>query len=291
ERLFIASTHDYIMIFTDDGRCFWLKVHEIPQAGRATRGKPIVNLINTSPETGIRAIVPVREFRDDHFLLFATRNGTVKKSRLSEYGNVRNVGIKAIKIEDGDALIDVQITGGQNDVVLATRHGLSIRFPEADVREMGRDTTGVKGVTLRPDDRVVSMVVVRRADATLLLVTEKGMGKVTDLTEYRVQGRGGKGIITGKLTDKTGLLVSLMEVVQDDEIMLITKQGVIIRSAVNEVRNTGRNAQGVRLVNLDAKDEVCSVARVVVEKDDGSEPGEAGENGDAPDEVVDGDEG
>jgi DNA gyrase subunit A len=291
ERLFIASTHDYIMIFTDDGRCFWLKVHEIPQAGRATRGKPIVNLINTSPETGIRAIVPVREFRDDHFLLFATRNGTVKKSRLSEYGNVRNVGIKAIKIEDGDALIDVQITGGQNDVVLATRHGLSIRFPEGDVREMGRDTTGVKGVTLRPDDRVVSMVVVRRADATLLLVTEKGMGKVTDLTEYRVQGRGGKGIITGKLTDKTGLLVSLMEVVQDDEIMLITKQGVIIRSAVNEVRNTGRNAQGVRLVNLDAKDEVCSVARVVVEKDDGGEPGEPGENGDAPDEAVDGDEG
>jgi DNA gyrase subunit A len=291
ERLFIASTHDYIMIFTDDGRCFWLKVHEIPQAGRATRGKPIVNLINTSPETGIRAIVPVREFRDDHFLLFATRNGTVKKSRLSEYGNVRNVGIKAIKIEDGDALIDVQITGGQNDVVLATRHGLSIRFPEGDVREMGRDTTGVKGVTLRPDDRVVSMVVVRRADATLLLVTEKGMGKVTDLTEYRVQGRGGKGIITGKLTDKTGLLVSLMEVVQDDEIMLITKQGVIIRSAVNEVRNTGRNAQGVRLVNLDAKDEVCSVARVVVETDDGGEPGEPGENGDAPDEAVDGDEG
>jgi DNA gyrase subunit A len=292
ERLFIASTHDYIMIFTDDGRCFWLKVHEIPQAGRATRGKPIVNLINTAPETGIRAIVPVREFREDQFLLFATRNGTVKKSRLAEYGNVRTVGIKAIKIEDGDALIDVQITGGQNDVVLATRHGLSIRFPESDVREMGRDTTGVKGVTLRPDDRVVSMVVVRRADATLLLVTEKGMGKVTDLTEYRVQGRGGKGIITGKLTDKTGLLVSLMEVVQDDEIMLITKQGVIIRSAVNEVRNTGRNAQGVRLVNLDAKDEVCSVARVVVEKDDGAEGvdgAEAGELGDPADDGADGD--
>ena len=280
ERLFIASTHDYLMIFTDDGRCFWLKVHEIPAAGRGARGKPIVNLINTAPETGIRAIVPVREFREDQFLFFATRNGTVKKTRLSEYGNVRTVGIKAIKIEDGDALIDVQITSGSNDVVLATRHGLSIRFPEGDVREMGRDTTGVKGVGLRPDDRVVSMVVVRRADATLLLVTEKGMGKVTDLSEYRVQGRGGKGIITGKLTDKTGLLVALMEVIQEDEIMLITKQGVIIRSAVGEVRNTGRNAQGVKLVNLDAKDEVCSVARVVSEKEDGDGADAAGENGD-----------
>jgi DNA gyrase subunit A len=280
ERLFIGSTHDYLMIFTDDGRCFWLKVHEIPQAGRATRGKPIVNLINTSPETQIRAIVPVREFREDQFLLFCTRAGTVKKSRLSEYGNVRSTGIKAIKIESGDALIDVQVTSGSNDIVLATKHGLSIRFPEAQVREMGRDTTGVKGVELRPEDRVVSMVVVRRADATLLVVTEKGMGKVTDLTEYRVQNRGGKGIITQKITDKTGMVVSLMEMVQDDEIMLITKQGVIIRSGVNEVRNTGRNAQGVRLVNLDANDVVCSVARVITEKEEeGSVGVEAAEEG------------
>jgi DNA gyrase subunit A len=257
ERLFIASTHDYIMIF--------------PQAGRATRGKPIVNLINVSPETKIRAIVPVREFRDDQFLFFCTRNGTVKKTRLSEYGNVRAVGIKAIKIEADDALIDVQVTGGTNDVVLATKHGLSIRFPEQDVREMGRDTTGVRGVALRPDDRVISMVVVRRADATLLLVTEKGLGKVTDLSEYRVQGRGGKGIITGKLTDKTGMVVGLMEVIQDDELMIITKNGVTIRSSVNQIRNTGRNASGVRLVNLDAHDVVCAVARVVSEKEEGGD--------------------
>jgi DNA gyrase subunit A len=283
ERLFIGSTHDYLMIFTDDGRCFWLKVHEIPQAGRATRGKPIVNLINTSPETQIRAIVPVREFREDQYLLFCTRNGTVKKSRLSEYGNVRSTGIKAIKIESDDALIDVQVTSGSNDIVLATKHGLSIRFPEQQVREMGRDTTGVKGVELRPDDRVVSMVVVRRADATLMVVTEKGMGKVTDLTEYRVQNRGGKGIITQKIADKTGMVVGTMEVVQDDEIMLITKQGVIIRSAVNEVRNTGRNAQGVRLVNLDANDVVCSVARVITEKEEeGSVGGDPADDGASP---------
>jgi DNA gyrase subunit A len=288
ERLFIASTHDYIMIFTDDGRCFWLKVHEIPAAGRATRGKPIVNLINVSPDTKIRSMVPVREFRDDQYLLFCTRDGTVKKTCLSEYGNVRTTGIKAIKIDKGDALIDVQVTSGTNDIVLATKHGLSIRFPESEVRDMGRDTTGVKGVTLRPEDKVVSMVVVRRADATLLVVAENGMGKVTDLTEYRVQGRGGKGIITLNRTDKTGNVVALMEVVGDDEIMLITKNGVIIRSSVGEVRNTGRNAQGVRLVNLDAKDLVCAVARVVSEKDesgqglDGDEgPADAAEGDDA----------
>ncbi|MDF1501675.1 DNA gyrase subunit A [Roseisolibacter sp. H3M3-2] len=268
ERLFIASTHDYIVIFTDDGRCFWLKVHEIPQAGRATRGKPIVNLINVSPDTKIRSMVPVREFREDQYLLFCTRDGTVKKTQLSEYGNVRTTGIKAIKIEKGDALIDVQITSGSNDIVLATKHGLSIRFPESDVRDMGRDTTGVKGVTLRPEDQVVSMVVVRRADATLLVVTSHGMGKVTDLGEYRVQGRGGKGIITVNRTERTGNVVAVMEVVGDDEIMLITKNGVIIRSSVGEVRNTGRNAQGVKLVNLDAKDSLCAVARVVSEKDE-----------------------
>jgi DNA gyrase subunit A len=273
ERLFIASTHDYIMIFTDDGRCFWLKVHEIPQAGRATRGKPIVNLINVTPDTGIRAMVPVREFREDQFLLFCTKHGTVKKTALSEYGNVRSNGVKAIKIEKGDALIDVQITSGTNDIVLATKHGLSIRFHEQEVRDMGRDTTGVKGIELRPQDAVISMVVIKR-DATLLVVTEKGMGKVTDIDEYRVQKRGGKGIITVNRTEKTGNVVALMEVLPEDEIMLITKQGIIIRSAVNEVRNTGRNAQGVRLVNLDTNDIVCSVARVVVEKDEGGEAGE-----------------
>jgi DNA gyrase subunit A len=263
------------MIFTDDGRCFWLKVHEIPPAGRHTRGKPIVNLINVSPDTVIRSMVAVREFREDQYLLFCTRDGTVKKTQLSEYGNVRSTGIKAIKIEKGDALIDVQITSGTNDIVLATKHGLSIRFPETQVRDMGRDTTGVKGVELRPEDKVVSMVVVRRADATLLVMTEKGMGKVTDLDEYRVQNRGGKGIITVNRTEKTGNVVAVMEVVQDDEIMLITKNGVIIRSAVNEVRNTGRNAQGVKLVNLDANDVLCAVARVVVEKDEGTEGAES----------------
>jgi DNA gyrase subunit A len=271
ERLFVGSTHDYILIFTDDGRCFWLKVHEIPQGGRATRGKPIVNLINVTPDTKIRAMVPVREFPDDQYLLFVTKNGTVKKTALSAYSNPRTNGIKAIKIESGDKLMDVHVTNGTNDVVLATKFGLSIRFPEGDVRDMGRDTTGVKGIELRPEDAVVGVVVIKR-DATLLVVTERGLGKVTDIDEYRVQKRGGKGILTLNRTEKTGNVVALMEVLPEDEIMLITKQGVIIRSSVAEVRNTGRNAQGVRLVNLDANDVVCSVARVIAEdKADGAD--------------------
>ena len=195
EHLFIASTHDYILFFTDDGRCFWLKVHEIPQLGRATKGKPVVNLINVSAETKVSALVPVREFSEDQFLLFSTNKGTVKKTRLSEYSNPRSTGIKAIKIEEGDELMDVQITSGSNDVVLATKHGLSIRFHEQDVREMGRDTTGVKGIELaEKDDEVIGMVVVKR-DATLLVVTERGMGKCSPIDEYRVQKRGGSNII------------------------------------------------------------------------------------------------
>ncbi|HWJ22859.1 MAG TPA: DNA gyrase subunit A [Gemmatimonadaceae bacterium] len=274
ERLFIGSTHDYILIFTDDGRCFWLKVHEIPQAGMATRGKPIVNLINVTPDTQIKAFVPVREFAEDQFLVFCTKDGTIKKTRLTEYSNPRTNGVKAIKIEKGDELIDVQVSHGTNDVVLATHHGLSVRFHESDVRDMGRDTMGVKGVELRPGDHVVGMVVVKR-EATLLVVTEKGMGKVTDIGEYRVQKRGGKGILTLNRTEKTGNVVTLMEVLPQDEIMLITKHGIIIRSSVAEVRNTGRNAQGVRLVNLDDKDHVTAVARVVPE--DKSAEGEEAE--------------
>jgi DNA gyrase subunit A len=270
EHLFIASTHDYVLFFTEDGRCFWLKVHEIPQAGRAAKGKPIVNLINVAAETKISALVAVKEFAEDQFLLFATQNGTVKKTRLSEYANPRSTGIKAVKIEEGDELIDVQITSGSNDVVLATRHGLSIRFKEADVREMGRDTTGVKGIELGENDLVIGMVIIKR-EANLLVVTERGMGKCSPIDEYRVQRRGGKGIITVHRTEKTGDAVSIKEVLPDDELMLITKQGVAIRMPVKGIRVSGRNTQGVKLVNLDENDLVMDVARVVSE-DDGDGP-------------------
>ena len=290
ERVYVASTHTYMLIFTDDGRCYWLKVHELPQAGRATRGKPIVNLINVTPDTRIRAIVVTREFSDTEFLLFVTKHGTVKKTALSQYSNPRATGIKAIKIEDGDELVDVQVTAGNNDIVLATRHGLSLRFHESDAREMGRDTTGVKGIELRPADEVVGMVVIKR-ESTLLVVTEKGLGKCSEVSEYRVQKRGGKGILTLNRTAKTGDVVALMEVVPEDELMLMTRQGIAIRSKVSEIRVTGRAAQGVKLVALDEHDVVSAVARVIPDdKDDlveGADGVEGVEGGDLSD-LIDG---
>jgi DNA gyrase subunit A len=267
EHLFIASTHDYLMFFTQQGQCYWLKVHEIPQAARAARGKPIVSCVAMKPDERLAALVPVREFSADQYLLFATTNGVVKKTVLSEFGNPRSVGIRAINIEKGDELIDVQVTDGKNDIVLATRHGMSIRFHEKDVRDMGRTATGVWGIELDKKDHVIDMVVVRRP-CTLLVVTEKGMGKRSELDEYRVQRRGGRGIITLKRADKTGDIVALKEVLPDDELMMITKKGIMIRVPVEGIRVSGRNTQGVKVMNLTSGDLVVDVARVVKEDED-----------------------
>jgi DNA gyrase subunit A len=266
EHLFIASTHDYLLIFTNNGQLYWLKVHEIPQAGRAARGKPIVNCIAIRPGERIAALVPVREFSADQFILFATRQGTVKKTALSEYSNVRNTGIRAINVEEGDELIDAQICDTTSDVVLATREGMSIRFHQGDVRDMGRVATGVKGIELDKSDAVIGMVVIRR-DATLLVVSERGFGKRSELSEYRVQKRGGKGIITFKITDKTGACIALKEVQPDDELMMITRHGIIIRVPVEGIRVIGRNTQGVKVMNLESGDAVVDVARVVKEEE------------------------
>ena len=278
EHLFIASTHDYVMFFTQQGQCYWLKVHEIPQAARAARGKPIISCIAMKPDERLASLVPVREFSEDQYLLFATKQGVVKKTRLSEFGNPRSVGIRAINIEKGDELIDVQVTDGRNDIVLATHHGMSIRFHEKDVRDMGRTATGVKGIELDKKDQVIDMVVVRRK-STLLTVTEKGMGKRSELDEYRVQHRGGRGIITLKRAEKTGDIVALKEVLPGDELMMITKKGIMIRVPVEGIRISGRNTQGVKIMNLTAADLVVDVARVV--KEDEGEDGEddEGENG------------
>src|SRR6266568_4973603 len=262
EHLFIASTHDYVMFFTQQGQCYWLKVHEIPQAARAARGKPILSCIAMKPDERLASLVPVREFSEDQFLLFATKQGVVKKTVLSEFGNPRSVGIRAINIEKGDELIDVQVTDGRNDIVLATRHGMSIRFHEKDVRDMGRTATGVKGIELDKKDHMIDMVVVRRK-STLLTVTEKGMGKRSELDEYRVQHRGGRGIITLKRADKTGDIVALKEVLPDDELMMITKKGIMIRVPVEGIRISGRNTQGVKVMNLTTGDLLVDVARVV----------------------------
>ncbi len=267
EHLFIASTHDYVMFFTEQGQCYWLKVHEIGQAARAARGKPILSCVAMKPDERLAALVPVREFSEDQFLLFTTKDGVVKKTVLSEFGNPRSVGIRAINIEKGDELIDVQVTDGKNDIVLATNHGMSIRFHEKDVRDMGRTATGVKGIALDKKDHVIDMVVVRRK-STLLTVTEKGMGKRSELDEYRVQHRGGRGIITLKRNEKTGDIVALKEVLPDDELMMITKKGIMIRVPVEGIRISGRNTQGVKVMNLTPGDLVVDVARVVKEDED-----------------------
>jgi DNA gyrase subunit A len=276
EHLFIASTHDYLMFFSNKGQVYWLKVHEIPQAGRAARGKPVINCIAVKPDEQIAALVPVREFTDDKCLIFATRQGTVKKTVLSAYGNVRATGICGINIEKGDELIDVQVCDQNSDIILATKDGMSIRFHQGDVRDMGRATTGVKGIELEKGDEVIGMVVVRR-DASLLVVSEKGYGKRSELADYRVQKRGGKGIITLKKTEKTGSIVALKEVIPDDELMMITRQGVIIRLPVDGIRVIGRNTQGVRVMNLDSGDAVVDVARVVKEDEGGTEPAAGGD--------------
>ncbi|MEP6590843.1 MAG: DNA gyrase subunit A [Gemmatimonadota bacterium] len=283
EHLFIASTHDYLMFFSDRGTVYWLKVHEIPQGGRNARGKPVVNCINIREDERIAALVPVRAFGDDEWLMFATRNGTVKKTVMSAYGNVRTVGINAINIADDDELIDVQKTRGNDDIVLATSSGMSIRFHESDARVMGRATAGVKGIELSKDDRVIGMVVVRER-AELLVVSEKGIGKRSLVTDYRVQRRGGKGIITMQQTGKTGKLIALKDVVPEDELMMITKGGVIIRCPVEGIRVSGRNTQGVKLMNLDTDDRIVDVARVQKEEDDGAEEGVEAEAGAPSDE-------
>ena len=264
EHLFVASTHDYVLFFTADGRVYWLKVYDIPQAGRAARGRPIVNLIGLRSDERIAGFQAVRGFSDTEYLVFATRKGIVKKTVLSAYGNPRSTGINAINIEESDELIDVLVTDGSNDIVLATKNGMSIRFNEKDVREMGRTAGGVRGVQLEGDDRVIGMVVLRR-DATLLVVSEKGMGKRSKVSDYRVQRRGGKGIITLKRSEKTGSIVALKEVLPEDELMMITRHGVIIRVPVDGIRVIGRNTQGVKVMNLDAGDTVVDVARVVNE--------------------------
>ncbi len=265
EHLFVASSHDVLMIFTRKGRCHWIKVWQIPQTGRQSRGKPIVNLLELEAEDDIASIVPVREFTDDRFLLFCTREGVVKKSALSAYGNIRKVGLNAIKVREGDELIDVKITDGSSEVMLATRDGMAIRFPEEDCRPMGRVTEGVRGISLASGDVVVGMVVVR-PDSTLLVVTEEGMGKRTSVEAYRLQKRGGKGVINMKLSKKTGKVVDIKGVLPEEQVMIITRNGVVNRQPVEGIREIGRATQGVRLLSLDDGDQVMDVARIVPEE-------------------------
>jgi len=265
EHLFIANTHNYMLFFTDQGKCYWLKVYDIPQGGRATRGRAIVNLIGCAPGEKVEAFVSVKEFDDDHYIAMATRNGIVKKTVLSAYGKPRKGGIYAIEIREGDKLIEARITNGEHDILLGTYEGKSIRFSENNIRASGRKTMGVKGITLSSkEDYVIGMLVIRR-EGTILVATEKGMGKRTDVIQYRTQTRGGKGVMTMRCTDKTGKMVNIMEVVDSDDLIVITDSGVLMRQPVAAIRTIGRVTQGVKLVKLDEGASISSITRVISE--------------------------
>ncbi len=264
EHIFVASTHSYILFFTDMGRCHWVKVHEIPEAGRAARGKAIVNLLGLQDGERIAGRIPVSAFREDQFLVLATKKGIIKKTVLSDYGRPRRGGIIAVNLRDGDELIDAAITNGGQDIVLAKKNGRSIRFHESGVRAMGRAATGVKGTTRVADDEVVGMVVVA-AGATLLTVTENGFGKRSPLEDYPVKNRGGIGVINIKTTARNGKVVTIQEVKDNDQMMIITKNGIVIRCPISGISVIGRNTQGVRLINLEGDDKVVDVAHLAME--------------------------
>ncbi|MFQ5665750.1 MAG: DNA gyrase subunit A [Candidatus Binatia bacterium] len=267
EHLFVASTHAYLLFFTTSGNVYWIKVHELPQAGRAARGKAIVNLLNLGKDEKISAFLPVREFQQGRYVAFATKGGTVKKTDLMAYANPRRAGIIAINLDDGDEVIGVRLTDGQQELILSTRNGQAIRFREEEVRPMGRAAAGVRGVRLSPGDSVVAIDVVSPG-ATLLAVAEHGIGKRTELTEYPVQSRGGKGVITMKTTEKTGLVVGVRLVTDDDDIMVVTNGGKVIRTPVKGISVIGRNTQGVRLIELAEGEKVVGVARLAEKEDD-----------------------
>jgi DNA gyrase subunit A len=281
EHLYVASAHSYILVFTESGRMHWLKVHEIPETGAAAKGKAIVNLLNLEPNERLATTVAVREFRADRFLFFATANGTVKKTELSAYANPRLGGIIGINLDAGDRLLAVRETDGAKDVLLATARGFAIRFPESEVRAMGRATTGVRGIRLRPRDRVVGAAILESA-GEVLSVTARGFGKRTPITDYRKQSRGGLGIISLKVSDKTGEVMSAKHVTTGDGLILITQAGMIIRLSVADVRLVGRSTQGVKLIDLDPEDRVVAVAKL-------AEP--APTEPEAPDPDTDPDEG
>jgi len=270
ERLFVARTHDYLLFFTDGGKVYWLKVHEIPQAGRAARGKAMVNLLQIGSEQKITNTLPVKDFEENKFIIMATKKGIVKKTALSAYSRPRANGITALTLDSGDELIRTAITNNEQDILLGTRDGFAIRFHESQVRSMGRVSRGVKGISLRKGDEVVGMEVVNPA-ATLLAVAENGYGKRTSVSEYPVQSRGGKGAITIKTTERNGKVVGIWQVTDEDDLMMITRNGQVIRMKVSGVSVIGRNTQGVKLIGIEKNDKVTGIA-TLAEKEDEEEP-------------------
>jgi DNA gyrase subunit A len=268
EHMFVASTHNYILFFTNTGRCYWLKVFEIPEAGRMAKGKPINALIAKLPEEAINAFIAVKEFDDKHYVFMVTQRGMVKKVLLSEFSNPRRNGITATTLRKGDALNDAKLTDGSQDIIIGTHEGIAIRFHENEVRAMGRTATGVRGINLSKGDKVVGVVNLRRKGTTILVATDKGYGKRSEEGEYRVSHRGGKGIITVKTSKKTGRMVAIKEAVGTDDVVVVTSNGMVIRQHASDIRVAGRNTQGVRLIRLGEEDEVADIAIAVGEEEE-----------------------
>ena len=277
EHLFVATNHNYILFFTEKGKCYWLKVYEIPEGGRLARGRAIVNLIEIDKEDAIKAFVPVKTLDDEayvkgHSIVMSTKEGQIKKTSLEAYSRPRRDGIIAINIKDDDSLLGAELTDGDSNIILANRNGRAIRFHESDVREMGRNTSGVRGMNLDKGDEIVDMVVIKNShEATVLAISENGYGKRSLVDDYREQSRGGKGVITLKVTPKTGDLIALKEVTDQDDLMIITERGKVIRMSCSGIRTMGRNTQGVRIMRLDSDGAIAAVTRVVNEDDEEAE--------------------
>jgi DNA gyrase subunit A len=267
EQLFLSSTHDYILFFTNKGRVYWRKAYEIPQASRQARGKAIVNLLSLGAEEQVSNFLQVKEFDEKHFIVMATKNGIIKKTRLSAYANPRTKGIIAITLKPKDELVSTRLTNGQNEIFLATLSGKAIRFSEKQVREMGRGASGVRGVRFGKKDEVISMEIPDK-DSKALTVTTKGFGKKSFFKDYRLQSRGGKGVINVKLTSKNGEVASVLSVKEEDEIILVTTGGMVVRCPVNQIRTSGRASQGVRVIRLKEKDRVANAVRVVAREEE-----------------------
>ena len=267
EHLFIASTHDMMLFFTDQGKCYWLKVHQIPQALRTSQGRAIINLIGCDPGAQVQAFLPVNSFDNNQFIIMATKNGIINRTALSLYSKPRKGGVYAMEVKDGDQLIQAKISNGEDTIIMATKDGKSIRFEENQVRPTGRRTKGVRGIRLSSTDEVIGMLIAKR-EGSVLVTSENGYGKRSLLDAYRIQGRGGKGVYTMKKTPKTGQLVTILETTDEDDLMIITNAGVMIRQKVDLIRVIGRNTQGVKLIRLDDGSKISSVTKVMNDPDD-----------------------
>ncbi|MDB0002297.1 DNA gyrase subunit A, partial [Salibacteraceae bacterium] len=268
EHLFVASTHNYLLIFTEKGKCFWMRVFEIPEGTKASKGRAIQNLLNIEPDDKVLTYINVEslsdaEFLNNHYIVMCTKNGIIKKTPLEQYSRPRANGIIAIGVREGDTLLEARLTNGKNHIIMALKSGKAIHFDETKVRSMGRGASGVKGVTLAgPKDEVIGMICVNDPSESVLVVSEKGYGKRTLVEDYRITNRGGKGVKTLNITDKTGDLISIKIVSDDDDLMIINKSGITIRMSMAELRVMGRATQGVRLINLRGSDSIAAVAKV-----------------------------